>query len=134
MKILLFTSFLFLLISTCRKRDIAIFDTDIDVYQQEALCFGRDKDLSLEVKEINDSRCPEGVTCIWEGNASVIVEVKSAKIPVAEVNLCLGACTAIGAIAEEILKIDGASYKIHLQQIKKGKRDALKAVLRISKL
>ena len=28
-------------------------------------------DLSLQVKNINDSRCPEGVQCVWEGNASV---------------------------------------------------------------
>lgn len=27
----------------------------------------------LEVQEIEDSRCPEGVDCIWEGRASVLV-------------------------------------------------------------
>ena len=27
--------------------------------------------LSLQVKNINDSRCPNGVMCFWEGNASV---------------------------------------------------------------
>ena len=28
-------------------------------------------DLSLRVENINDSRCPTGVNCVWEGNASI---------------------------------------------------------------
>lgn len=33
--------------------------------------------LKLKVESINDSRCPEGVQCIWEGSADVIFSFES---------------------------------------------------------
>ena len=32
--------------------------------------------LSLRWQELNDSRCPVGVACVWEGQAAVILEVR----------------------------------------------------------
>ena len=41
--------------------------------------------LSFEVDEVNDSRCPRGVVCIWQGVAVVWVKVfESAQIQAAE--------------------------------------------------
>jgi len=35
--------------------------------------------LSLRVVSIDDSRCPKGVICVWEGNASVQLHLKTKK-------------------------------------------------------
>ncbi|HKL37330.1 MAG TPA: hypothetical protein VJ876_00445, partial [Bacteroidales bacterium] len=41
--------------------------------------------LSFEVDEVNDSRCPRGVICIWQGEAVVWVRVfESAQIQAGE--------------------------------------------------
>jgi hypothetical protein len=34
-----------------------------------------EKDLILHFISVNDSRCPAGTTCAWEGNAEIIVEL-----------------------------------------------------------
>ena len=36
-----------------------------------------DNSLNFEIAEINDSRCPSDVVCIWAGKADVKIEVKS---------------------------------------------------------
>lgn len=35
------------------------------------------KSLIFSITEINDSRCPSDVICVWQGMASVTIEVKS---------------------------------------------------------
>lgn len=39
------------------------------------------------VSVVEDSRCPRGVDCIWEGNAKVRLRLKSARRPPAEIEL-----------------------------------------------
>ena len=36
-----------------------------------------DNSLNFLVREINDSRCPSDVVCVWQGKADVKIEVKS---------------------------------------------------------
>ncbi len=36
-----------------------------------------DNSLNFTVTEINDSRCPSDVVCVWQGKADVKIEVKS---------------------------------------------------------
>jgi hypothetical protein len=36
-----------------------------------------DNSLNFEITEINDSRCPSDVVCVWEGKADVKIKVKS---------------------------------------------------------
>jgi hypothetical protein len=36
-----------------------------------------DNTLNFSIIEINDSRCPSDVTCIWEGKVDVKIEIKS---------------------------------------------------------
>jgi hypothetical protein len=35
--------------------------------------------LSLRVKNLDDSRCPNGIVCVWEGNASVEFQLATKK-------------------------------------------------------
>lgn len=37
--------------------------------------FSSDKSLIFSITEINDSRCPSDVICVWEGKADVKIEV-----------------------------------------------------------
>jgi len=34
-------------------------------------------DLTLRWLDVNDSRCPQGVTCVWEGEVTITLEVAS---------------------------------------------------------
>ena len=36
-----------------------------------------DQELSITLTEMNDSRCPEGVTCIWQGEARVRIAMEN---------------------------------------------------------
>jgi len=42
--------------------------TEIKLYE---IAYNSQYDLQLRIEDINDSRCPIGMRCIWEGNASV---------------------------------------------------------------
>ena len=49
--------------------DLKIGET-IEIKSGETVCNSQ-YNLLLRVENVNDSRCPEGVECFWEGNASV---------------------------------------------------------------
>jgi hypothetical protein len=44
------------------------------------ICHSKLENLSIKVLKINDSRCPTGVYCIWQGEATVNLEVKEASV------------------------------------------------------
>jgi hypothetical protein len=54
----------------CKKTD------NISVTVDEPFKKGR---LKVELIEVQDSRCPEGVSCFWEGNAKVTLKVSHKK-------------------------------------------------------
>lgn len=39
--------------------------------------FSEDEVLNFTITEINDSRCPSDVVCVWQGEALVNIEIKS---------------------------------------------------------
>jgi hypothetical protein len=47
----------------------------------------KDTDVTLSFEEIEDSRCPTGVTCIWAGDAVVKIGVKSSDKPQSSLTL-----------------------------------------------
>lgn len=55
----------------------------------EQLRFG-DKSVKFK-KLISDSRCPEGVTCVWAGEAKILVEVFEKGISLGEIIIVAGA-------------------------------------------
>ena len=53
---------------------------------------------TLTFSEVQDSRCPEGVQCVWAGNATVDLTLTSAISATAEpelVKMCLGDCRTV---------------------------------------
>lgn len=110
-----------------------MYNTDFDLYEHEPVYYGDTSDFGLEAIQISDSRCPEGVTCIWEGNALVAIKVMEKRTVLTEFSLCLGACTATGFTAEKTIKVSNERYKITLQQIMMGKGGRLKAIIKLNR-
>lgn len=78
-KFILFTFVSLILLFSCNKKEITT-DTEFeieksfkinDVYQSNS------NSLKFKITEINDSRCPSDVTCVWEGKADVSIQVES---------------------------------------------------------
>jgi hypothetical protein len=44
------------------------------------ICDSKPDNLSVKVLKIYDSRCPIGVVCVWQGEATVNLEVKSGSV------------------------------------------------------
>jgi len=65
MKKILFLAIVFFTISLSAQSDIKITTKN---------CIPK-KGFHLKLKSVSDSRCPEGVTCIWAGEVAVVVEV-----------------------------------------------------------
>ena len=63
--------------------------------------------LSLRVVNVNDSRCPEGVVCDWEGNASVEFQLTTKK---SEYSFTLD--TNQGAAFKNDTIIEGVKYQL----------------------
>ncbi len=49
-------------------------------------------DVQLTVTKISDSRCPSDVTCVWQGAATVNVELRDRAGTLQATDLCLGGC------------------------------------------
>ena len=103
-----YISILFLVINSFFQIDVPTFDSYSSTLQVgEALQF---EGKSVRFKEIiSDSRCPKGVTCIWAGEAKVLVEILE------EGEVC----------GERELTISGAAEAVSLQQLFPGESISL---------
>ena len=63
--------FSLLLFASCDKSGICENDAADALYFEPGETYCLDKDHDMTITEINDSRCPITVTCVWEGNAIV---------------------------------------------------------------
>ncbi|GHA49534.1 hypothetical protein GCM10007103_33000 [Salinimicrobium marinum] len=70
-----FIIFLFILLIGCSKEDSQANSTaDLEVGESTTLDYGQchsitGPDLRICLDSISDSRCPDGSTCVWEGDA-----------------------------------------------------------------
>ena len=65
-----------LLLSNDGQSSPKVVQTDFEIGQPFELSFGEtainvDESIFIEFSEVNDSRCPTDVVCIWEGNGMV---------------------------------------------------------------
>jgi hypothetical protein len=66
-----------------------------DIHLKETVSINNVPKSSLTFFDVNDSRCPEGVNCIWAGNATVdlLLEGVNTEGKLTEhINMCLGDC------------------------------------------
>jgi len=74
-----FSILIAILFISCQKSPVV---KSVELNQEFSLKAGdtgiiKDLQGSLKVVSINDSRCPEGVQCIWAGSADVIIAIES---------------------------------------------------------
>jgi len=80
MKNLVWTLVLFTVVFlSCNKNDSSgSFKIGIEEeFRQGQINAGNDNSLQFSITEINDSRCPSDVICVWEGKADVKIEIES---------------------------------------------------------
>ena len=73
------TFFVSLFFVSCNNEELTDnFKTGLEVvFQQGKIYQSDDNSLNFSITEINDSRCPSDVTCIWAGKADVKIEIES---------------------------------------------------------
>ena len=69
---------------SCEKRQDYLGNIDLKINETTEIKSGETSynsqyGISLRVVNVNDSRCPEGVMCVWEGNASVEFQLTTKK-------------------------------------------------------
>lgn len=80
MKRLVFTflAVLFVVVSCNKETTREMFSLGADqIVQINGQYQANDNSLSFRITEINDSRCPSDVVCVWQGKADVTIEVDS---------------------------------------------------------
>lgn len=75
-----------------------------------------DESLTVELVEINDSRCPVKVTCIWAGHAAVTLQVGKPGSPAGRVVIGTDAPDSMGLPGDA--NYDG--YSFHLVELERG--------------
>lgn len=80
---------------------------------------------TLTFAEVEDSRCPENVQCVWAGNAIVDLQLRSAKTTqeTQVVKMCVGACntlypkTGFREADTAQVSLDGTKYTLILTNV-----------------
>ncbi|TXK27720.1 hypothetical protein FVR03_21055 [Pontibacter qinzhouensis] len=97
--------------------------------------------LHLALKQLNDSRCPDQVTCVQYGAASVLLSVANSQGKNDSLELCIGGCTGQTPRSTHTVTvlIGQTSYSITLKEIKpypglEKFEDVKQAVLVVEKL
>ena len=73
--------FLFLLGACKKEQDTAPFGTDQELTLKTGdVRSSKSDNISVKVLKISDSRCPIGVVCVWQGEATVNLEVKESTV------------------------------------------------------
>lgn len=96
-----------------------------------------DESLAIELAEINDSRCPAKVTCIWAGHATVTLQVSKPGSAAGRVVIGTEAPTSMGLPADA--NYDGYSFR--LLELERGNADgstqampSQRATIKVSRL
>ena len=81
MKNLLLISIISLFLLACNKNDeVELEDFELGTEEQfklGAINKSADNLLKFRITEINDSRCPSDVTCVWEGMVEVKISIEN---------------------------------------------------------
>ena len=96
-----------------------------------------DESLTVELVEINDSRCPVKVTCIWAGHAAVTLQVGKPGSPAGRVVIGTDAPDSMGLPGDA----DYEGYSYRLVELERGNTDgttqsvpAQRATIKVSRL
>ena len=73
------------------------------------------KQIWMEIKEIEDSRCPVNANCVWAGVATTKISFDD--IPENTIELCLGACDVVNKPKTREVKIKDIIYIVELKDL-----------------
>ena len=99
MKRLLFAIVLLAAISACNNSSVDKKDPN-EIYYKETVNINDVPRSTLTFFEVEDSRCPEGVQCIWAGNATVDLALNGVTTEggtTKHVTMCLGDCRTVSS-------------------------------------
>ena len=108
-------------ISSCKTEKVALQEGTILLNYQKPLSIDESSKTIATFKEVQDSRCPENVNCIWSGSVTVdlLLDIQTQKTQ-KELKLCLY-CVADkdGTKIPPSSDVDlgGEKYKIELQSV-----------------
>jgi hypothetical protein len=80
----------------CQSAGIDKKSTEIQL--KETISLNDIPKASLTFYDVNDSRCPEGVNCVWAGNATVDLLLEGVNTEgklTKRINMCLGDCRTL---------------------------------------
>ncbi|RZK88234.1 MAG: hypothetical protein EOO98_12690 [Pedobacter sp.] len=82
-----------------------------------ALTLSKDKlPVTLTATNINDSRCPANVQCVWQGLASADVTFKGSEEE-RTIKTCTGGCKVMSIPDSETVILNGISYEVKLKDV-----------------
>jgi hypothetical protein len=91
-------------------------DIKVELSKSKTLDFASDK-VTINVKAINDSRCPKGVTCLWQGEARLTLDVSYGTNSYKDVKLCLDCSTTDKTPSKTQLMFGSQAYTLSLMSI-----------------
>ena len=105
----------------CCKNTV-IYKKEEGIAYKETVVLSDVPKATLTFFEVEDSRCPEGVQCVWAGNATVdllLTGVTTEGGVNQHVKMCLGNCSGRGFVAADTLekKFAGNEYRLILSAV-----------------
>lgn len=101
----------------CEKENPYNLSGTYQLTQDVALTLSKDKlPVTLVATNINDSRCPANVQCVWEGLATADVTFKGSEEEKA-IKTCTGGCKVMNITESEIVILNGVSYEVKLKDV-----------------
>jgi hypothetical protein len=102
-----------------KKREVKFNEEFVISNGEQVKVVGQGEPLLVTLNQIEDSRCPSDVTCIWAGNATIVLMVANKLEQDQTVRLCIGDCKS-GPIRSNHLhvqKVGGIGYEFTLLDV-----------------
>lgn len=91
-------------------------DIKVELGQSKSMDFNSDK-LVINVKSIQDSRCPKDVQCVWQGEARITLNLSLGTNEYKDVKLCLDCSSTDKLPSKTELTLNGKPYTLTLTGI-----------------
>ena len=100
--------FILLIFNSCRE-DMPCyrfnFGSETVFLADEPYC-SEDMEITLQLEEINESRCPEGVVCVWAGQVTVSFDLKGAVEGKVQLASVMQPVDTVGNYAFRLVSVD----------------------------
>jgi len=104
-QIILSVFFALLIFTSCNKDEQVKSLVLEDKFQIDQSFVATDNSLKFTITEINDSRCPSDVVCIWQGEAVVKIAVQSPFSDTLELSTFHNPSDTLGSYIFQILEV-----------------------------